>query len=263
MIEFLGTHNAFLHDATPEIELEGALSSGKTIVALWKELEAFKAHPGMWGFITRWSEDDVHTLLRPEFERVARIHGSEPDWNSREKAYEFPNRSRCFAFGLRTTEIEPMRRYGKIRGLPVSRIMVDQSEQLPNDFPVELRRRLRPDIEARHNGIVFPTQLTFVSNVVQHHHWLAKQFPEDNSIETRRYYSLSLFDNAHNLPEELLRQALIDCPPTDLRYREIIIGKRPEIIDYSKTMKKPFPPDSAGALFEQAKRDAARMSYAW
>ncbi len=192
-LAFQGLHAAFLTDPTPEIELEGALSSGKTIVALWKELQALTTYPGMWSFITRWSEDDVHTLLRPEFERVARVHGSAPVWNSREKAYELPNKSRCFAFGLRTTEIEPMRRYGKIRGLPVSRILVDQAEQLPPDFPVELRRRLRPDIEARSKGIVYPTQLTFLANPVRMFHWLWKQFPADNSIESRRYYTLSLF----------------------------------------------------------------------
>lgn len=258
MLEFQGKHAAFIADETPEIEVEGCQSTGKTIAALWKELQKLKIFPGIWTFITRWVEDDVHTLLRPEFERLARIDKFDLNWNSREKAYECPNGSRCFAFGLRTTEIDPIRRYGKIRGLPISRACVDQAEQLPPDFAVELRRRLRPDIEARTKGIVFPFQLTFVANVVQNSHWLARQFPENNSVENRRYYSLGLSDNAHNLPPELIKQAMIDCPPTDPRYRELILGRRPPLIDWSKLEKKPLPPDSAGALFEQAQREAER-----
>jgi len=259
-LEFRGKHLEFLHDETPEIELEGAQASGKTIVALWKELEASKANPGMWSFITRWTEGGVNTLLRPEFERVADIHETKIDWNSREKYYTLPAGCRVFAFQLHTTEIEPTRRFGKIRGLPVSRILVDQAEEVEPDFPVELRRRLRPDIKARMRGIEFRTQLTFLANTVKRHHWLDKQFPEDNSIPTRRYYFLSLLDNAHNLPESIIRQALVDCPRTDPRFRELILGQRPEVIDYAARQKKPFTEDMAGHLFEVAMRDARRAA---
>ncbi len=256
-LEFRGKHQEFLEDTTPEIDLEGALASGKTIVALWKELKFLLAFPGIWTFITRWSEDDVHTLLRPEFERLLRLREIDWAWNSKEKAYEFPNHSRCFAFGLRTSEIDPIRRYGKIRGLPVSRIYVDQAEQLPDDFPLELRRRLRPNIEARVRGEHYPTQLTFTPNPTDNFHWLAREFPETNPEPSRKYYALSLLDNAHNLPEAMVRQAMLDCPPTHPRYRATILGRRPEIIDYSKLEKKPFTEDMAGFLFQEAKREAA------
>lgn len=259
---FRGKILDFQHDTTPEVLVEGALSSGKTIGAIWKQLEKLKAHPGMWAFATRWTENGVNSLLRPEYERVAGLHGTELRWNSREKYYALENGCRVFAFHLHTTEIDPVKRFRKIRGLPVSDILVDQAEELEPDFPVEIRRRLRPDIVATVTGKQFPTQLVLLANPVKHYHWLAKQFPEDNSIPSRRYYSLSLFDNAHNLPESMILQALIDCPKTDHRYRELILGRRPEIIDHSKTAKKPFPPDSAGALFEQAKREAREMAYA-
>lgn len=257
---FIGPHREFLSDETPEIELEGTLSSGKTIVALWKELERAKRYPGIWIFLTRWSEDDVHTLTRPEFERVARLHGTEAVWNSREKAYELPEHSRVFAFGLRTTEIDPIRRYGKIRGLPVAAALVDQAEQLPEDFMPELRRRLRPDIEASARGVTFPSQLTLLANVVPRGHWLDRQFPDDNSIPTRRYYGLSLLDNKHNLPVALIRQALLEYPPDHPRFREMILGRRRELVDLKANQKRPYPPDSAGYLFQLAKDDAMRLA---
>lgn len=254
---FRGPHLEFLHDPTPEIELEGVQSSGKTLVAMWKELNALEASPGMWSFLTRWSEDDVHVLLRPEFERLLRIRETKWAWNSKEKAYEFENGCRVFAFGLRTTAVDPILRYGKIRGIPLSRILVDQAEQVPADFLLELQRRLRPNIEAKIQGQEYPTQLTFVANVVDTFHWLAQTFPESNPHPTeRKYYALSLLDNAHNLPDNMLLQALRDCPPSHPKHRATILGRRPEIIDYSKTMKAPYPENSAGALFEQAMREA-------
>lgn len=255
-LEFRGKYLEFLNDDRAEIDLEGALASGKTIVALWKELEKLKRYRGIWILISRWVDDQVHKLLRPEFERLARIHGTKFAWNAKESYYEFENGSRAFAFGLQTTEIEPNRRFGKIRGLSVSRIYVDQAEQIPADFPLELRRRLRPNIDAKVRGEVFPTQLTFTPNPTQNHHWLAKDYPESNKEPSRKYYALSLLDNAHNLPDSLIKQALLDCPPSHPRFRSVILGRRPEIIDYEARMKKPYPPDSAGALFEQAKNEA-------
>ncbi len=254
-LEFRGKHAEFLIDDTDEIDLEGALASGKTIVALWKELEKLKQYRGIWILISRWVDDQVSKLLRPEFERVARIHGTKLGWNAKESCYECENGSKAYAFGLQTTEVEPNKRFGKIRGLAVSRICVDQAEQLPADFPLELRRRLRPNIEAKVRGEVYPTQLTFTPNPTLHTHWLARDYPESNPEPTRKYYALSLLENAHNLPDSLIKQALLDCPPSHPRFRSVILGKRPEIIDYAALAKKPYPPDSAGALFEQAKNE--------
>ena len=39
-------------------------------------------------------------------------------------------------------------------------------------------------------------------------HWLAQQFPADNRLPNRKYYSVSIHDNAHNLPKELMAAAL-------------------------------------------------------
>jgi hypothetical protein len=170
------------------------------------------------------------------------------------------NGSKCFAFGLQTTEVDPNRRFGKIRGLSVSRIYVDQAEQLHADFPLELRRRLRPNIEAKIRGEKYPTQLTFTPNPTELWHWLAKDYPASNPEPSRKYYALSLLDNAQNLPHSLIQQALLDCPPSHPRYRSVILGQRPEI-KVETVGKPPFPEDSAGKLFEIACQEAYSRGY--
>jgi hypothetical protein len=225
-LDFRGPHLEFLHDKTPEIDLEGSLSSGKTVVCLWKELEALRRYPGIWILIARYTGDATDTLLRPQFEQLARLHNTTLQWNADDSAYETLNGSRVFAFGLKTQSSKPEDRYAKIRGLPVSRIYVDQAEQLPGDLALELRARLRPDIEARVRGKVFPRQLTFSPNPCNEEHWLAKQFPESNTIKGRKYIALSLFDNAHNLPPDMIETMLTAYPPEHPKHQTVILGRR-------------------------------------
>lgn len=225
-LEFRGQHLAFLTDQTPEILVEGSLSSGKTTVAVWKELEAAKKHPGIWILITRWTDDAVKTLLKPAIEQLARIHGTELAWNNSENFYLCPNGSRIFAFGLKTQSSDPLQKYSKIRGLPVSRILLDQAEQAPKDLAGELRFRLRPDIEARLKGISYPTQLTYLANPVNDTHWLATEFPTSQKHKGRILYTLSLLDNAHVLPETMVQSLLTDYPPEHPLHATKILGLR-------------------------------------
>lgn len=231
-LEFRGPHQQFLHDTTPEIDLEGSRSCGKTIVCLWKELDALRANPGMWSLIARFSDDATKSLLQPELERVAAIHGTDlGEFNRAEGAYELPTGSRIFSFGLKTVSPDPDVRYKKIRGLSVSRIYIDQAEELPGDIASELRFPLRPDITARTKGLQYPRQLTFSPNPVDTDHWLAKQFPASNKLKGRKYYSLSLYDNAHNLPPEMIESLEQEFPPDHPKHRTLILGERgPNII---------------------------------
>lgn len=226
-LEFRGVHADFFNDwSTPELDLEGSLASGKTTVGLWKELEALKRWPGIWILLARWTEDSVKTLLRPAFEQLARIHGTTWNWNDKLNFYEFENGSRAYAFGLKTQSQDPEQRYGKLRGLSVSRIYIDQAEQLPADVAAELRARLRPDIEARMKGTVFPMQLTITPNPPSESSWIAKQFPITNTVKGRRYLHVSLYANKHNLPEETIESLLRQYPPEHPKNSTVIMGER-------------------------------------
>lgn len=225
-LKFQGIHQEIFEDTTRLIDGEGGLSSGKTTVALWKEITFLDDYPGIWSLMGRWTGDAVDRLLKPAFEQLARIYGLAWTWNDKEKSYECANGSRMFAFGLATQSTDPVQRYGKIRGLPVSRIYIDQAEQLPSDIAGELVLRMRPDIEARMRNVQYPRQLTFTPNPTSDAHWLAKMFPENNSIKGRKYYALSLYDNAHNLPPEMIDDALLAFPPEHPKHQTVILGKR-------------------------------------
>ena len=211
-----GPVGKFMQDATPEIDLEGALSSGKTTACLWKEFNAYHAMPGIWGHIGRYGDGETQTKVRPAFEQVCHEAGSIPTWSAKELAYEFPNGSKCYAYGLKSPDA--LSRYSKMRGMGVARIYNDQTEELPEDFSLELRLRLRqPE---------YPHQLTFSPNPPNVTHWLAQQFPADNRFPNRRYYSVSIHDNAHNLPPALMAAALAAYPPEHAKHRSVILGLR-------------------------------------
>ena len=206
----------FMVDTTPEVNVEGALSSGKTTACLWKVFNSLMANPGIHWWIGRYGDGETQTKVRPAFEEVCTKAGNKPEWNAKELSYDFSNGSKCYAYGLKSPDA--LSRYSKMRGMGVSGIYVDQTEELPEDFSLELRLRLRQQ--------GFPHQLIFSPNPPNVTHWLAKQFPEDNRLPNRKYYSVSIYDNAHNLPAELMSAALAAYPDTHAKHRSVILGKR-------------------------------------
>lgn len=223
-LEFRGVHAEILNDRTPERDIEGSLNCGKTTVCLWDELEALDRWPGIWSFIFRYSDTDTRTKIHPALNQLFRIRGETPVWDNHELCWVFENKSRLYSFGLKAADMNS--RYAKLRGLAVRRIYNDQAEETPEDIADELRARLRPDLEARLRGDQYPQQLTFSPNPPHKRHWLATQFPIDNSIRGRHHYSISLYDNAHNLPPETIAGLEAAFPPGHPKYKTVILGQR-------------------------------------
>ncbi len=218
-LEFRGVHAEIYADRTREVDAEGALSSGKTTLALAKEIEFLQIDRGIhsWGF--RYSDVDTKTKLRPAFEEVCGLqHVEVPAWNNVEQCYECENGSRFYMFGIKSAD--RLSRYSKLRGVGVSRIYVDQPEEMPGDIANELPARLR---QKGHEH-----QLTFTPNPPNERHWLAKRFPVDNSIAGRKYYAVSLYDNAHNLKPETIAGLELSFPVEHAKHDVVILGKRGE-----------------------------------
>lgn len=213
---FQGIHQRIYDDDVYELDAEGGLSSGKTTLALQKELDFLINCPGIWSFLFRYSGTDTDTKLKSAFEKVCARNEIFPKWNSKELAYEFESGSRASMFGLKSAD--HLSRYSKLRGLEVSRIYNDQSEELPSDVFLELPARMRQH-QFRH-------QITLTPNPPHPNHWLCDHFPEDNRIKNRHMYSVSLYDNSHNLPEQTLRGLESSYPPEHAKHRVVILGKR-------------------------------------
>lgn len=215
-VHWTGPIAAFMLDESPEIDLEGALSSGKTTACLWKVFNSLDKYPGIHWWIGRYGDGETQTKIRPAFEQVCQQAGSRTEWNAKELAYVFPNGSKCFCYGLKSPDA--LSRYSKMRGMGVAGIYNDQTEELPEDFSLELRLRLRQP--------GYPHQLIFSPNPPNTTHWLAHQFPVTNTNPRRKYYAISIYDNAHNLPADLLQSALDAYPPEHAKHRSVILGKR-------------------------------------
>jgi hypothetical protein len=217
-IKFLGVMAGVFRDrSTRFVDLEGALNCGKTTLCLWKEwTAAAEWYPGIYIFIGRFADGDNQTKLLPAWNDVLELGGVKAQWNSKYLYYQFPNGSRVYSYGLQSPD--PRRRYAKLRGLGVSRIYIDQAEELPPDFFPELQQRLR-----QHG---YPHQLTLSPNPLDENSWLAREFPVDNRRPNRVYHSISLFDNAHNLPEGKVDDALDAYPVTHAKHRSAVLGLR-------------------------------------
>jgi hypothetical protein len=211
-----GPISRFLLDTTQEIDLEGALSSGKTTAALWKVWNSLHDHPGIHWWIGRYGDGETQTKVRPAFEQICQQAGGIPRWDAKELCYVFANGSKCFSYGLKSPDA--LSRYSKMRGMGVAGIYLDQTEELPEDFSGELRLRLRQP--------GYPHQLIFSPNPPNVTHWLAQQFPTNKILPNRALYQISIFDNAHNLPPDLINAAIAAYPPEHAKHRSVILGQR-------------------------------------
>ena len=221
-MEFRGTVAKFLEDKTREISLEGGFRSGKTTAALWKVRQSCQDHPGIQWFVCRYADVDIDTKLRPAFEGACYKFDPNdlPAWNAKEKAFEFTNGARVIMYGLQS--VAALSRYSKLRGLGgekgVAGIMVDEAQEMPPDIALELRGR--PSQKG------FPIQIIFVSNPLNHDDWLARQFPAKNNLPNRRYYSVSIYDNQHNLADDMIAGLEAAYPPDHAKHKTVILGQR-------------------------------------
>lgn len=205
-----------LQDTTHALDVEGALRASKTTIALWKELNALLAHPGLHTILARWTEDATQSILKPIWRAILQSAGLLATWNAVEHYDQLPNGSRAYVRGLKAQDVQT--RYGKFRGLTLSRAYIDQAEEVPQDVYLELKARLsQPG---------FPHQIVITPQAVDERHWIAKEFPVDNSIPDRKYIALSVYDNRHNLDGATLHNLEVTYPIGHPKRRTLIEGRR-------------------------------------
>ena len=206
----------FLVDETEQIDLEGAIRSGKTTVALRKVIRSCCKYPGIHWLICRFSDGDTASKLRPVFELLCVQAGIPFTWHAQQKYYELVNGSWVYAFGLKAQSLPE--RYAKFRGVTLASIYNDQTEELPFDIYQELIGRLSQ------RG--FPQQILLTPNPMEEDSWLAREFPEDNTYRHRKYYRASVYDNAHNLDRETVERLERVYPPGHVKHRPMLLGMR-------------------------------------
>lgn len=215
-----GVTAEFILDDTRLVDFEGAFRVGKTTAALRKVYRSCTAYPGIHWLICRYSDGDTQTKLKPPWRAILRKAGVSVEWDAHEQCDVFPEvegkRSRVYIFGVKAQD--QTSRYGKFRGMTLAGIYNDQSEELPHDVFLEMTGRLSQ------SG--YPHQLILTPNPPDENHWLAREFPEDNHIVGRKYYSASIFANAHNLPGETIPGLIAAYPPSHPKHRSAVLGLR-------------------------------------
>lgn len=206
---------ALLND-TREEDIEGALRASKTTLCLRKRLKKALRYPGIHILIARWTDDATHGLLKPVWRQMCQDAGIALAWNGEEQYDELGNGSRVYIRGLKSQD--QTNRYSKFRGLTLADVYVDQAEELPEDVYMELAARLSQ------KG--YPHQITISPQAVEDGHWIDRTFPADNSDPHRKYISLSVFDNAHNLDGSVIPALQRIYPPSHPKHRTMILGLR-------------------------------------
>ena len=103
-------------------------------------------------------------------------------------------------------------------GKTLAGVYVDQGEELPKDVYLELAARLsQPG---------FPQQIIISPQSVAEGHWIDQEFPPDNRLAHRKYYHLSVRDNAHNLDPQVIPNLERLFPPGHPQHRTLVLGLR-------------------------------------
>jgi hypothetical protein len=216
--ELSAAQTAFWRATERYVDFEGAVRAGKTTPAILKVLHSCQTHPGNQRMLCRWTQDATDAQLKPRFRELCPPHILLL-WNPQEQYYEIQTTgtpSRVYVRGLKASE--DTARYAKFAGLTLAGIYIDQPEELPYDFYTALKARLsQPG---------YPHQLLLTPNPPNEDHWLAKEFPVDNSRPDHLYIRTTVYDNRAVLGEEYIADLEAAYPPGTVLRRRFIEGLR-------------------------------------
>lgn len=217
----------FLQARERFVNFEGAIRAGKTTPLVWKIVDYAIEYPGIQCMLSRWTGDALDAILKPKFyeECPRELLGRGPNptpgtndkgWNAKEEYQEFKNGSRVYLRSLKSSD--ETARYVKFAGLTLGVLGIDQPEELPKDIYSALKGRL--------SQIGFPQQMLLTPNPPGPDHWLAQEFPEDNSIRGHRLIHTSVYDNRHVLGDEYVTELEREYPVGGAMHRRMILGLR-------------------------------------
>jgi len=211
-----GKQSEALRDDTLYLDLEGAIRSSKTTIGLWKVVNSCLANPGIRWLVCRWTDDALKATVKPVLMLILQQAGLQTVWHADEQRLELPNGAWIYLRGLRSSE--DTNRFGRFRGLTLAGVFADQAEEIPKDIYLELKGRL--------SQVGQPKQMILAANPPSTDHWLASEFPEDQSHANHKLIRLTLYDNAHNLDPEYISQLEADYPLGHPLRRRLIDGQR-------------------------------------
>lgn len=207
-----GPQIALLEATERYVEFEGSPRSAKSWGACFKIWKLVYEHPGIQIYYCRYKDQDVRGQLMDLWSKVAVFFPAylQPAWDSALEAWNFPNGSRVYLRSLKTSELAAP--HSKYKGLTLAVIVVEEASEVPILHFVGLKERLS---QSRTPGGVpypYPLQLILVTNCVDEDHWIAGEFPTDNTRPQHRYIRADLYSNRHNLGPDVMAGYELDYP---------------------------------------------------
>jgi hypothetical protein len=213
--------SAFLQaraDVWPYVDLEGAVRAGKTTPLVAKVASYAVDFPGICCALCRWTQDALDAQLKPRWREWAGRHGLRLQWHTDEEYDEVVGTgSRVYLRALKGAE--ETSRYGKLAGLTLAVLGIDQPEEVPEDV-------YRAYVPARLSQPGFPHQVLLTPNPPGLTHWLATDFPERNTVPGHLYLRTSVYDNRHNVGDAYIASLEAAYPEGHALRRRFIEGKR-------------------------------------
>lgn len=203
------------------IGLIGASRSAKSVLLINELIDHALRFPGYQALLSRWTDEATQSILRPLFYEIANSHYHPSllgQWIAKEERQLFANGSSIYIKGLKSGD--DTNRYSKFDGLSLSGVYVSQAEELPRDVFERLKTRLSYPGTSR--------LFLFEMNPVMRNHYIFKEFEAHNGYHPgldHRFYHVSVYDNAENLPEGYIDGLERAYPPGHPLRHRLIEGK--------------------------------------
>jgi hypothetical protein len=202
----------------PYVDLEGAVRAGKTTPLVAKIAGYCVDFPGIHCALTRWTQDGLDAQLKPRWRDWCHQNGIALRYHTDEEYDEVvATGSRVYLRALKASE--QTNRYGKLAGLTLAVLGIDQPEEVPADV-------YRAFVPARLSQVGYPHQVLLTPNPPGETHWLADDFPVSNTHAGHLYLRTSVYDNRHNLGDAYIESLEAAYPAGHALRRRFIEGKR-------------------------------------
>lgn len=221
-----GPQIAFLEATDRYVEFEGSPRSAKSWGAAFKIWKLVYEHPGIQIFYCRYKDQDGKGQLQDIWAKVAVFFPEylQPQWDGESETWNFPNGSRVYMRSIKSSEITSV--HSKYKGLTLAVILVEEASEVPYVHFVGLKERLSQSRTPEGTPYKYPLQLALVTNCVDEDHWIAEQFPSDNSKPEYKYIRADLYSNQHNLGPDVMAGYELDYPPGHVLRPTKVEGRR-------------------------------------
>lgn len=229
----------FIEATDRYVDFEGSPRSAKSWGAAFKIWRLALEHPGIQIFYCRYKDEDVHGQLRDLWAKVSTFFPEylHPAWNGTVGSWDFtpsPDSprapegqhygSRVYMRSVKSADLAAV--HSKYKGLTLAVVVCEEASEIPYVNYMGLKERLSQSRTPWGAPYDYPLQMALVHNSVDEDHWIAQEFPTDNTRHGYRHIRADLHSNRHNLGANVMAGYELDYPPGHPLRPTVVEGRR-------------------------------------